>query len=352
MALPATGGTWSQELESDLNPLNVRYAQIVHAIMGDYDPTGVFNLASPDVGLGTVYTKDGTANLFTPFAADNVSIRGDLLHTSPSSVINAHDLGLLKEDSTDWDLDETLTETPTAQYVRSVRNIITKLSDKVSLVPLESKPAIDWLQYELPLANLASSTTTPPAPVGTPGYGVARGNTDEGVERWVCLIAIDTNSNLWARVYPRIITDKKGKAALQRKHPDSMPQAYSVLPDPFTKQSMWVCRAGTAWLGAGNLNFETQVPTVTPVTGLKANIVFPTPIDVESPVYTVALQETAGSAFTAATIGTPSVAGGFTTVPITTLTASTKYNAVQVTATGTNATATGPVSAPFTSTAA
>ncbi|PIJ36735.1 fibronectin type III domain-containing protein [Mycobacterium heckeshornense] len=343
MALPATGGTWAQVLEDNLNPLNVRYWQITHGLIRDYDPTGVFNLASPAVGLGTVQTVSGPANLFTPFAADNVSIRNDLLVTSPNSPVNFYDLGLLKEDATDWTPDQTLQETPSAQLVRTVRNVLTKLDDKVNFTPLESNPYVDDLRYELPLG-------TSPA-LGSPGYGVARGNVDVPRERTLVLIGIDTDANLISRVFPRIITDKKGKNELGRKNPDASELTYQVLPDPFTKQTMWVCRAGKAWLGAGNLQFETAVPTVTPVTGLKATITFPTPIDITSPVYSVQIQQTPNGAWSAATLsGSPSVSGGLTTLTISGLTASTTYNAVQVTATGSNATVTGPASAPFTST--
>jgi hypothetical protein len=347
MALPTTGGTWAQELEPNLNPLNVRYSQVTHAIIRDYDPTGVFNLAAPSVGLAQVYTANATtANLFSPFPSNNTSIRSDLFASSSGTNQGFYDVGLLKEDAQDWTLDQTLTETPSAQFVRTVRNIITKLDDKVMLVPIESSPVTDFLRYELPLASGVPT-------LGTAGYGLARANTDVGVERILILISIDTNANMWARVFPRVITDKKGKSAAQRKEADAMPLSYSVLPDPFSGQSMWVCRAGSAWLGAGNLDFETLAPLVTPITGLKANITFQTPIDVTTPVYSISTQLTATSAFVSGSLTSTSgtVSGGFTTIQATSLTASTTYNAVQVTATGSNATVTGPVSAPFTSTA-
>ncbi|CQD03781.1 gp31 protein [Mycobacterium europaeum] len=335
--LPATGGTWAQVLEDSLNPLNERFWQVTHVLARDYDPTGVFNLASPSVGLGT-------AGLFTPFAADNISIRQDLLFDSPGPNQGFYSPGMLKEDDAEWTLDETVTGSPSAQYVRSTRGVITKLDDKVHFTPIESNPVVDCLQYELPLVNVPV--------LGTPGYQVARGGGDVPVERVIVMIGIDTDANLLARVFPRCVTDKKGKSAMDRKAADSMPLDYTPMLDPFTKKSMWICRAGSQWLGAGNLNFETTAPVVTPITGLDANIAVPTPIDIESPVWTVALQQTAGGAFTAATLsGTPTVSGNLTTVKISGLTASTTYNAVQVTATGTNATVTSPVSAPFTSTA-
>lgn len=337
MTLPAAGGTWAQVLEPNLNPLNERFWQVTHVLVRDYDPSGVFNLASPLVGLGS----DG---LFTPFAADNISIRDDLLFSAPGTNQGFYDPGLLKEDDADWTLDETVTPSPSAQYVRSTRGVITKLDDKVHFTPIESNPVVDYLQYELPLVNVPA--------LGTPGYQVSRGGSDVPVERVIVMIGIDTDDNLLARVFPRCVTDKKGKSAMDRKVADSMPLDYTPMLDPFTKKSMWICRAGKNWLTAGNVLFETTAPVVTPVTGLTATIVVPTPIDLSSPTYTVALQETANGVFTAATLsGSPTVSGSWTTITISGLTASQLYNAAQVTATAGATTVTSPVSAPFTATA-
>lgn len=336
MTLPATGGTWAEVLEPGLGPLNERFWQVTHVLIRDYDPTGVFNLASPLVGLGS-------KGLFTPFAADNISIRKDLLFDAPGTNQGFYDPGLLKEDDAEWTLDETLTQSPSAQYVRSTRNVLTKLDDKIHFTPIESNPVVDCLQFEKPLSNVPA--------LGTPGYQQDRGIGDVPVERVIVMIGIDTDANLLARVFPRCVTDKKGKSALQRKASDSMPLDYEALPDPFTKRAMWICRAGSQWLGAGNAQFETTPPVVSPQTGLTATVVVPTPIDVESPVYTVALQETANGAMTAATLsGSPTVSGSWTTITISGLTASQLYNALQVTATGSNATVTSPVSSPFTAT--
>jgi len=356
MALPATGGTWAQVLQPNLNPLNVRYWQITHVLVRDYDPTGAWNVASPSVGLSTngIYTANGfsSQNLFTPFAANNTSIRQDLLFNSSGTNQGLYDVGLCKEDAQDWTPEQTVTQTPTAQFIRTVRNVLTKLDDMISFTPLESSPLTDALKYEWPLANGIAS-------LGTPQYIAARGNTDQLVDRFVCMIGLDGNNNLVARVFPRVVSNKKGKNALGRKEPDSQQLDYDIEPDPFSGFSMYVVRAGNAWLGAGDFNFETYVPTVTPVTGLKANAVVPTPIDLTSITYTAQLQTTAGGSWTAATVGTspgPSTSGGWTTVPITGLTASQTYNSLQITATGTfngqsGTVITGPPSAPFTATA-
>jgi hypothetical protein len=63
----------------------------------------------------------------------------------------------------------------------------------------------------------------------------------------------------------------------------------------------------------------------------------------------VALLETQGGSLTSGTVsGSPSVSGGFTTITISDLTASTEYYGAQVTATVGETTATSLVSGSFT----
>ncbi|MDY0112708.1 MAG: fibronectin type III domain-containing protein [Corynebacterium sp.] len=344
MGLPATGGTEAEILEPTTNPLGARYWQTVYALVRDYhnaDGT-VYNMADPSVGL--TICEDGVAR-FTPFAADGVSIRGDLLASALSPNQGFYSVGFLKPDSVSVTPDQTMTQTPTAQTIRSVRNVLSKLEDKIMFEPIEDSPLVRYLDYELPTINGVPAQ-------GTPNLVISRPLRDVPVERVLVLIGVDGLGQLKARVFPRVVTDKKGKIELGLKAPESSALTYDALPDPFSRAVEWSCYGGSQWNASGDFDFQTTAPVVTPVTGLDANIVFPTPIDVTSPVYTVALQETAGAAFTSATLsGSPTVSGGFTTVKISGLTASTTYNAVQVTATGSNLTATSPVSAPFTSTA-
>lgn len=338
--LPATGGTWAQLIQPGLNPLAIRYGQITDIFIKDYfnaDGT-VFNLADPSVGLGS-------NGLFTPFAADGVSIRPDMLVTAPGSNLGFYHIGLLKEDATSITPDQTLQQTPSAQQVRSARNVLTKLDDKISFEPLEETPLTRYLKYEKPLVNGVPL-------LGTPGLQIDRGNTDVPVDRIIVAMIVDGDGQLLARVLPHVITDKKGKEDLARKNPMTSALTYEVLPDPFSKRAEWICYGGSQWNASGNFEFETTAPQVSPITGLDANIVVPTPADLTNPTYAVALQETAGGAFTAGTLsGSPTVSGAWTTIKISGLTASTTYNAAQVTATSGEETATSPVSAPFTATA-
>jgi hypothetical protein len=345
-SLPATGGTWAQEIEPSINPLAVRYWQTVDGFIRDYlDENGApRNLADPSVGLGV-------GGVFTPFAADNVSIRSDLLFENGGTNQGWYHFGELKEDATSIAQDQTVQQTMTAQSIRSIRNVFTKLDDKVTLTAIEASDLVNQVRFERSLNGFVPSD-------GLPGYQLVRAQTEFITGRQVMLIGTDTNGQLIAEVYPYVESDKKGKLEFARKTPFGMEFSWDVLGDPITKASMWICRGGQQWLAQGNFDFTAYPPLVTPATGLGASVVFPTPTDVTTPVYTVALQETAGGPLTAATVasGGPTTANGFTTLGITGLTSATQYNGAQVTVTGTAqdnpVTATSPLSAPFMSTSA
>jgi len=350
MALPSTGGTSSQVLLPGVNPLNVRYGQIAGVFIRDYlNSNGtVNNLAAAAAGLGTATTATGTAQLFTPFAADNLTIRQDLLWNASGGSGNQgwFNLGLIKEDSISSSPEQTVQQTPSAQYLRTVRNVYTKIDDKVMLTPLENSQLIQRLRWNLPLSGWTPSD-------GTAGYGLARANTDVFIERQLIVFLVDSDSNMIAEVYPRLGPDKTGKTEYGRKNPyapDSL--SWEVEPDPFSQCPMWLFEVGSQWNSEGTFFFGTTPPAVSPITGLKANVTFPTLVDLVSPTYTAQTQATSGGSWTNATVtGSPTVSGGFTTIQITGLTASQVYNAVQVTGTGTGSVvAVSAVSAPFTAT--
>lgn len=344
MALPSTGANWATTLEPSLNPLAVRYWQITDVLIKDYvNANGVANnLASASVGVGT-------AGLFTPFAQDG-TIRQDLLITASGSNQGFYHLGELKEDSTSISPDETVQETPTAQSVRTVRNVLTKLDDKIAFTPVEATPLVDYLRYELPLCN-----GIPDA--GSAGYQVVRPPFDVLVERTVVLLGVDTDGQLRAEVFPRVVTDKKGKTDLQRKNPESLELTYSALVDPYTQAVSWVCREGIAWRAQGGAPiFSVTAPVATAQSGLKAQVVVaePTGFDVSDAQYTVAQQVGGSGSYTASTLASgtnPSGRGtGTLTFIVQGLTASSSYK-FQVTATGSNdATATSAPSNSITAT--
>lgn len=331
MTLPDTGANWATALEPSLNPLAIRYWQVTDVLICDYlNANGVpNNLADSVWGLGA-------AGVFTPFAADG-TIRQDLLvgSTELSLPQGFYHIGHLKEDTVAITPDETVQETPTAQSVRTVRNVLTKLDDKINFTPDEATPLVDYLRYELPLCNGIPD-------VGTAGYQLIRPPFDALVERTIVLLGVDTDGHLRAEVFPRVVTDKKGKTELQRKNPESLELTYSALVDPYTQAVSWVCREGAAWRALGGApKFSTSAPTATPVAGAKATVSVPEPtgFDVHDAQYTVAQQVGGSGAYTSSTLATgtnPTGRGTGTLVfTVTGLTADSQYK-FQVTATGSN----------------
>ncbi|MBO0882804.1 MAG: fibronectin type III domain-containing protein, partial [Mycobacterium sp.] len=211
MALPATGGSWAEVIEPGLNPLATNYWQTTDILICDYFKANgtVLNLADPSVGLGT-------QGLFTPFAADGITIREDLLITAPTPNMGFYHIGLLKENQASHTLDQTIQETPSAQYIRTVRNVITKLEDKIEFQPIENTPLIHYLRNELPLVNGIPA-------LGTPGLQIPRPNTDVLQERVIVLLGTDGAGTLFAKVFAHVTTDKKGKTELGRHAPESSP---------------------------------------------------------------------------------------------------------------------------------
>jgi hypothetical protein len=344
--LPATGGNYNSVIAPSNNPLDVRYGQITAVLIRDYlDSSGnVQNLANPNAGVGT-------QGLFTPFAADGLTIRNDLLWNAGGTNQGWFNMGLLKEDSISVDSSFSVQETNTAQTLRTVRNVFTKLDDKIMFTTLENSDLVKRLRF-----NLTLSGWTPDD--GTLGYQLPRGAQDVMVERQLILFLIDTDNQLVAEVFPRVAVDKIGKVEFGRKMPYS-PEGFtfSVLPDPYSQQASWLCEAGSAWVQEAEFGFISTPPTVTPATGLKATVTFPTPTDIVTPTYTAQIQTTATGAFASATVASspaPSVSGAYTTLTVTGLTSSTSYNALKVTATAATGgrAVTSASSAPFTATSA
>ncbi|TDH57549.1 Ig-like domain repeat protein [Mycobacterium eburneum] len=325
MTLPATGGTWADILQDSLNPLAERYWPITDVLIRDYfnaDGT-VFNLADPSVGLGA-------EGVFTPFAADG-TLRSDLLITAPATNLGFYHLGELKEDAMSITPDQTIQQTPTAQSIRSTRNVLTKLDDKIQFTAMESTPLVDALRYELPLSGGLPE-------YGTPGYQLKRPISDVLQARIIVLLGFDNNDGQRkAEVFPLCYTDKKGKTEMQRKNADSLELTYEPLGDPYTKSVMWICRDGQQWRAQYTGPSFAAAPVAAAVTGSKATLTFAVPSGGTAPLtYTVAQQVGGTGAFTASTLsGSPNVSNGNVTLTVSGLTSGTAY-VFQVTVTDAN----------------
>lgn len=342
--LPSTGANYVTVLQPSLNPLAERYWQITDVLICDYfsgwGSGGVAgtpnNLSNASIGVAPqVWTVNGwqTGGYFTPFAA-NGTIRQDLLITGGSSNQPLYHCGELKEDTTAITTDMTVQETPTAQSVRSTREVLTKLDDKVNFTLMEATPLADALRYELPLVNGLPD-------LGIASYQMARGPFDQLADRTIVLIGVDGDGQLRSEVFPRCCPNKKGKTPFARKENEMLELTYTALEDPITGQVMWVCRDGVNWRALGGAPTLGTV-TATPVTGLKVTLSFAiSGLDVASlTASSFAATKTTGGVTTALTIpasgsGSPTVSGGIATFTGTGLTASTTYTG-QITVTGDN----------------
>lgn len=334
MALPSTGGSVDATLTPSLNPLAVRYWQITHALIRDYynaDGT-VFKLNASSAGLGS----NGLMNVF----ATDGNIRSDLLITASGSNLGFYDVGEMKEDMIAVTSDMTVQQTPTAASVRTVRNVLTKLDDKVAFTMKEAGPLMDYLRYELPLANGIPD-------IGTAGYQVTRAGTDVLVPRIVVLIGVDAGQ-LKAEVFPCVYPDKKGKDEWQRKNSEELEWTGEPILDPYTGTPMYICRDGAQWRSLGGVPTLGTV-TATPISGLKVTLSFAiSGLDVGSGVSFTATKTTGGTPTALTLMGSPSISDGVVTLTGTSLTASTSYTGL-ITATGDNG-ATATVAIPsFTS---
>jgi hypothetical protein len=344
MALQSTGGTWSQVLQPDLNPLAVRKGIITDILIGDYLTAGIPR------NLNSVASGVNSNGVFTPFAQDG-TLRNDLLIGSNSGAnLGLFHIGLLKDDGWTFTPDVTVDKTPVAQSPWSVRNDTQSKSGEIMFTAREWRPLLSMLQMELPLTNAQGNSIVPD--IGLAGYSLPAPAYQNLTERWAIALGVD-GGFMFAYTFPRISTKKLGKMAANKKDPLDREFSYEIILDPMTSAPYIESAGGAAWLGLGGTPGVGTV-TPTPVTGLKVNLVFSLAgLDIANPTFSAT--KTTGGTTTPLTLqGSPSITtvGGVETVTLvgTGLAATTPYTGV-LTVTGDNgATATANI-ASFTSTA-
>ena len=280
---------------------------------------------------------------FTPFASDgNLS---STLFSSSNPGGPWYDLGYMDQKGPEFTPKLTMKPTTVMQSRWPARYDFTEQSEEIAATLMESNPVIDALYNSQPLSSLQS--------VGTVGYSSAAPVEVDLRWRQCLFIGVDgkAGQNYYiARVYPKVLIGDFGKTAWNIDEASSIPVKGMAVPDPWSTQPdgvtvgspRWLLRDGPAWRAQGEANFQVAAPVATAVTGLKATLAFATPTGFTAPItYTASKQLTAGGAFTAATLQSASgtVSGGTTTLTVTSLTASTAYNAFTVTATDANSVA-------------
>ena len=275
---------------------------------------------------------------FTPFTSND----GNLVSTLFSSSNPGgpwYDLGYMDEKGPEFNPKLDVKPTKVMQSRWPARYDYTGQSEEIGATLMESNPVVDAIYSNQVLSNLFE--------VGAVGYA-ASAPVDLDLRWRQCMfIGVDGRSGqnyYTVRIYPKVLFGDFGKIPWNIEDASALPVKAFAVPDPYTippdgvnvGSPRWILRDGPAWRQQGQANFETVAPVATPVTGLKANVVFNTPAGLITPItYTAQKQLVAGGSFTSATLqsGTGTVSGGQTTVQVTSLAASTSYNAIQVIAT-------------------
>jgi hypothetical protein len=221
-------------------------------------------------------------------------------------------------------------------------------SEEIGATLMESNPIVDALLNNQPLSGLQE--------VGAAGYSSTAPVELDLRWRQCMFIGVDGRSGqnyYTVRIYPKLLVSDFGKVPWNINDAAGLPIRAFCIPDEYTTppanqdgtvnvgSPRWILRDGPGWRAQGEANFEITAPVATAITGLKATLAFQTPAGLAAPItYTAQKQTTAGSSFTPATLLSPTgtVSGSTTTVTVTTLSASTAYNAFQVIATDANST--------------
>lgn len=318
MALPASGGTYSELLQPGINPLKIRKWIVTDLLLRDYraaDGT-IRNLADPSVGLNA----DGD---FSPFAEDG-TLRNDLI--GPDGLGFYH-LGALHEDGTEIKSDTSSDETMIAQSVRAVRYDLKSDTDTVQIRASESTPLTDALRFDKPLDNLED--------YGKAGYVIKKDADTKLIERQVIALGFD-GENFVGQVFPRMQVKDKAGSNMNKKDVDDVDITLGALLCPFVMSPVLLAREGAAWRGLQGAPVFAAAPVATAISGQQATVAFAMPTSGSS-TYTYMVEKSSDSG-TTWTTATPVSTTGTTSVVITVsgVTSSLSWQ-FRVKATGSNA---------------
>lgn len=285
---------------------------------------------------------------FTPFGADGNLVSTLLSSTNPGG--QWYDFGYMDDKGPEFTPKLDVKPTKVMQSRWPGRYDYTGQSEEIGATLMESNPVVDAIYNNQALSSLQE--------IGAEGY--ASSAPVELDLRWrQCLfIGVDGRSgqNYYiVRVYPKVLIGDFGKTPWNIEDAAALPIKGFAIPDAYSIPAAnpdgtinagsprWILRDGPGWRAQGQANFETgfpSAPAATPVTGLKANIVFTTPAGLTAPITYTALKQTGGTgAFSSATVvGSPTISGNTGTIVAGSLTATTQY-AFEVVATDANSVA-------------
>lgn len=236
------------------------------------------------------------------------------------------------------------------QSLDPVRVDMQKRDKTLMFTPLERNLVIDALQFNLPLSGLLERA----AGAGT--YFAGESTDDMPLRRQAIVMHEDKQGGLTVRhafPFPRCVMTDLGSQKGNKKDADAPKFTLSREIDPWFVDANGVPLVDGRWTTGEiwdqnqvpGLTFTGVAPVATALTATTAKVVFAEPLGGSSP-YTYAVQKSADgvSGWTSATVGSPTVASGVVTQPISSLTTATTYYFRVVVTDSDSATATSGVS--------
>ncbi len=236
------------------------------------------------------------------------------------------------------------------QALDPVRVDMQKRDKTLMFTPLEQNLVVDALRFNLPLVNVLERAATGET------YFAGESTDDLPLRRQVFVFHEDKMGGLVARnafPFPRCVLTDLGSEKGNKKDADAAKFTLSREVDPYFVDANGVPLLDGRW-SAGTIHDQNQIPgltftgtapVATALTATTAKVVFAEPLGGSSP-YTYAVQKSADgvSGWTSATVGSPTVASGVVTQPISSLTTATTYYFRVVVTDSDSATATSGVS--------
>lgn len=236
------------------------------------------------------------------------------------------------------------------QSLDPVRVDMQKRDKTLMFTPLERNLVTDALQFNQPLSGLLERAA------GGGTYFAGESTDDMPLRRQAIVMHEDKQGGLAVRhafPFPRCVMTDLGSQKGNKKDADAPKFTLSREIDPWFVDANGVPLVDGRWTTGEiwdqnqvpGLTFTGVAPVATALTATTAKVVFAEPLGGSSP-YTYAVQKSADgvSGWTSATVGSPTVASGVVTQPISSLTTATTYYFRVVVTDSDSATATSGVS--------
>ncbi|HOW92889.1 MAG TPA: hypothetical protein PLF91_00160 [Mycolicibacterium fallax] len=333
MAQPATGVSFAASGLAYLNSLRVRRGGRWSVLVRDYN--GSLSNISPGSSFVAPLAQDGGWRSDLLAIVKNAA--GKWVYNT-STNLGFYPIGFVHPDGIERNPKVSSDPLDGLQSLDPIRVDIQKRDKTVMFTPLERNPVVDAIRFNQPLTQVLERTAT------SATYFASESTDDLPIRRQVLICHEDRMGGLVERnvfPFPRCVLTDLGAEKGNKKDADAAKFTLSREIDPYFVDANGVplldgrWTAGSLWDQdtAPGLTFVPPAPVATALTSTTAMLVFPVPVGGTSP-YTYAAQKSADgvTSWTSVTAGSPTVADGLVTLPLSALTsATTSYFRVTLT---------------------